>query len=70
MERALGLALETFPCSITIFGILQGLLDRSSFGGEVLARRIPTYFGVLVALFRGEDRSYKVRTRNFKNEYM
>ena len=28
LERALGLALETFPCSITIFGILQGLLDR------------------------------------------
>ena len=46
------------------------LRPRSSFAGEVLARRIPTYFGVLVALFRGEDRSYKVRTRNFKNEYM
>ncbi len=23
LERALGLALETFPCSMTVFGILQ-----------------------------------------------
>lgn len=70
LERALGLAMETFPCSITIFGILQGLLDRSSFGGEVLARRIPTYFGVLVALFHGNDRGWKVTSRSTKKDYM
>ena len=86
LERALGLALETFPCSMTIFGILQvqanskntsrpfsqfdvvdfqGLLDRSSFGGDILSRRVPTYFGMMVALFHGNEKGWKVLPRPF-----
>ncbi|XP_059093022.1 uncharacterized protein LOC131888237 [Tigriopus californicus] len=65
LERALGLAMETFPCSMTIFGILQGLLDRSSFGGDILARRVPTYFGVIVALFHANEKGWKVLPRPF-----
>ena len=34
LERALALALETYPCCMSVFGLLQGLLDRSSFGGK------------------------------------
>jgi aromatic ring-opening dioxygenase LigB subunit len=65
LERALSLAMETFPCSITVFGILQGLLDRSSFGGDILARRVPTYFGMIVALFHANEKGWKVLPRPF-----
>ena len=47
LERALALALETFPCSMSVFGLLQGLLDRSAFGGDILSRKAPTYFGMI-----------------------
>jgi len=63
LERALGLALETFPCSMTVFGLLQGLLDRSAFGGDILARRVPTYYGLLVALFHANEKGWKVLPR-------
>ena len=33
LERALALAMETYPCCMSVFGLLQGLLDRSAFGG-------------------------------------
>ena len=84
LERALGTALETFPCSMAVFGILQvtqkssnqvkivkrsfvlkGILDRTSFGGEVLARRVPTYFGMIVALFQANEKGWKVLPRSF-----
>ena len=45
---------------------LQGLLDRSSFGGEMLARKVPTYFGMMVALFRSNEKGYRVIGRPVK----
>ena len=65
LERALALALETFPCSMSVFGLLQGLLDRSAFGGDILSRKAPTYFGMIVALFHGNEKGWKVLPRPF-----
>ena len=36
LERALGLALETFPCSMTVFGILQVLSLPTAVGRQVI----------------------------------
>ena len=65
LERALALALETYPCSMSVFGLLQGLLDRSAFGGDILSRKAPTYFGMIVALFHGNEKGWKVLPRPF-----
>ena len=45
--------------------LFKGLLDRSSFGGDILARRVPTYFGMIVALFHAHDKGWKVLPRPY-----
>lgn len=66
LVRALGLALDAYPSGMTVLGLLQGLLDRSNFGGDMLARKVPTYFGMLVALFRSNEKGYRIIGRNIK----
>ena len=66
LVRALSLALDAYPSGMTVLGLLQGLLDRSSFGGEMLARKVPTYFGMMVALFRSNEKGYRVIGRPAK----
>nr|XP_040579530.1 uncharacterized protein LOC121128018 [Lepeophtheirus salmonis] len=68
LERALTLALETFPCAMSIFGILQGILDRSAFGGDIFSRKAPTYFGMIVALFHADEKGWKVLPRPFHKD--
>jgi hypothetical protein len=63
LVRAMQLALETYPSGMTVLGILQGLLDRSNFGGEMLARKVPSYFGMMVALFRANEKGFRVMPR-------
>ena len=65
LERALSLALETFPCAMSVFGLLQGLLDRAAFGGDILSRKAPTYCGMIVAIFHGNEKGWKVMPRPF-----
>ena len=65
LERALSLALETFPCAMAVFGLLQGLLDRAAFGGDILCRKAPTYCGMIVAIFHGSEKGWKVMPRPF-----
>ena len=65
LERALALALETYPCSMSVFGLLQGLLDRSAFGGDILSRKAPSYYGMIVALFHGNEKGWKVLQRQY-----
>ena len=65
LERALSLALETYPCSMSVFGLLQGLLDRATFGGDILSRKTPTYCGMIVAIFHGSEKGWKVMPRPF-----
>ncbi len=66
LVRGIALALETFPNGMAVLGLLQGLLDRSRLGGEMLARKVPSYFGMMVALFRTAEKSYRVVPRPLK----
>jgi len=59
---------ETFRCSLDVYGLLQGLLERSAFGGDILARRVPTYFGMVVALFHANEKGWKVLPRPFNGK--
>ena len=65
LERALSLALETYPCSMSVFGLLQGLLDKAAFGGDILSHKTPTYEGMLVAIFHKGEKGWKVMPRPF-----
>ena len=38
-------------------------MDRSAFGGDILARRVPSYFGAVVALFHAIEKGWKVIPR-------